>query len=1135
MKKKWNNMGLLYTVVPPKTMKIMKISVLLMVVGILQISASTFSQTQKLNLKGKSFTLKEIFNAIEDQSDYTVFYVDDQVELGYQLTGDFQNQNITEVLDEALKNTNLTYRISDKLVIILEKTPDVKQIQQGRQITGKVIGADGDPIPGVNVFVEGTTTGTITNIDGEFELTIQPDAQTLVFSFIGFETITVAIGDRANFDVTLMEEFFGLNEVVAIGYGVQKKSDLTGAVASVKSDKLEKVTVSNPVEALQGRLAGVSVTSIGGAPGAGMDIKIRGVNTLNNNSPLVIVDGVPGSMYMLNPTDIESIEVLKDGAAAAIYGTEAANGVIYIRTKKGEVGKLSVDFNAKWGMQEQTSRLQMANSAQYKKVAQMMFDNAGLNRPAFLDEAHYYDTDWLGAVFRTAPIQEYNASFKGGTEGVQYYLSAGWLDQMGTVIGSEFQKSNLRSKIDFTGDWLKGGLNISYNETDRDVLSMDIRHAFEALPIVPVYDDSREDGFGYADIDKGMLHTSNPVGVEYYNDERYTDQYFSGIGYLTFDLMEGLNFRFEAGLNNSNRHSFAHHPSYNVNPLEEQLYPGVYETRTNWREINVNNILSYSKKLGDHSIDALLGYVAKTETSDWMYADVVGYKEVYSVEDGSIVKTEVPTGFLDESFNTLGAGLDGTKSANGSRYTYTRASVLSRLNYSFKDRYLIQATIRRDGSSKFGSESRYGTFPSVALGWRLSEEGFMDGFDFLSNLKLRGSYGVLGNEITLDNYQFLPKITTSTSEYLSYSKGIGETVWLGAISRDLENQKYRWETTTTRNIGLDFGVLNNRLSGAINYYSNLTTDMLVYVPIPPSSGLQTPLVNFGEVKNSGVEIELNYSGSAGEFKYNVVGNFSTTKNEVLKLGDQDESIYGAALNYTEHYAHQTRVGQPIGSLFLYQVDGIFQSDAEVQAHSKDGELIQPNAAPGDIRFKDVDGDGELDDDDKIYSGTGIPKYNYSLSFDGSYKGFDMSVLFYGVGGNKIYNANRYYFESMLTPRNFFATTANAWTTGNTNTDMPRAVSGDPNNNSRESTRFLEDGGFLRVKNIQLGYTLPSSLTSKVKIQKARIYVSGQNLFTITNYSGQDPEVGRADVWSPGLDKTLYPISKMYLFGVQISL
>ncbi|TAJ14312.1 SusC/RagA family TonB-linked outer membrane protein [Marinilabiliaceae bacterium JC017] len=1140
MKKNANNVGLLYPFVTSKVWKIMRISLLLLVVGLMHVSAASYSQTKKLNLRGNSFTLKEIFTAIEDQSTYTIFFKDDQVNLEQELSGNFNNQDITGVLDRALEGSNLTYKINDKLIIILENAPNMMQAaqQQDRSIKGKVVGQDGTSMPGVNVFVDGTTRGTITNIDGEFELNLEPGDATLVFSFIGYETQKVAIGERTNVNVTLMEESIGLDEVVAIGYGVQKKSDVTGSVASVKGDRLQRVTATNPAESLQGQMAGVTVSAIGGAPGAGMEIKIRGASTLNDNDPLVIIDGVPGSMYMLNSSDIESIEVLKDGASAAIYGTEAANGVIIITTKKGKEGKLTVDLEAKYGVQKIGNTLEMANAEEHLKIAKMTFDNAGKDRPQYLNDPIYYDTDWLDAVYRDAPIQEYTASIKGGSKNASYYLSAGWIDQDGTIIGTDFTKNNLRAKVDVTEGIFKAGLNMSYSETKNNKQTFYAQELYEILPLVPVFDDSKKSGYGYPDTERGMLANNNPVGKQELIDKYYTDQYVSAVGYASLDLFEGLNFRFEAGMNNSNRHEHESYPDYNVNNKEEKFYPYVGEKRENWREYNINNILSYQKRFEKHNLSLMAGYVIKKETSDWSNAYIEGVKEVHSVEDGKIKTDREPAGFLDPNFDTLDAGVGGTPSVDGSRYTYTRASILGRFNYSYNDRYLVQFTVRRDGSSKFGEDSRYGTFPSVALGWRMTEENFLSGVDWLSNLKLRGSYSIVGNEGSLGRYSRLPLMTRSVTHYLAYSRGLGGNIWPGTIARSIENKSYRWEETTTRNIGVDFGFFNNKLSGNLNYYSNITSDMLVSKPVPYSSGFKDPIVNIGEMSNSGVEIEIRYQNKIGELGYSVSANMSTVKNEVKKLGYKEQSIPGDGLNYNAHVAHKTKEGYALGSYWVYQTDGIFQTPEEVQAHHViiDGKkkIIQENAKPGDIRFKDINKDGKLDEKDMVFSGVGIPKYDYSLSIDLDYKNFDFSMLWNGKGGHKLYNGNKYQYQSMLSPRNMLAECVNAWTPENTNTDIPRAVLADPNQNTRPSDRYLEDGDFIRLKNIQLGYTLPTVLTEKVNIQRARVYVSGQNLLTITNYSGQDPEIGSSGIWNPGLDITRYPISKMYLMGLQIT-
>ncbi len=1121
-------------------LRVMKLSIFFLVVASLHLSASVYSQNEILTLKMEKVSVKEVLSIIESQTDLTFFYQEEQLASAPPVTINEIEQSVDVILARVFEKSSLDFRIVDKHVVIFPAAkPEVIVQQQGKTITGRVVGANGEPIPGATIVVKGTTTGTITDMDGNFSLAGVPEDALLQFSFVGMKSVDVDVSGQQEFKIVLQEEMLGLDEVVVVGYGVQKKSDLTGAVASVKGEELSKVTVTNAAEALQGRIAGVSVTSIGGTPGGEMEIKIRGASTMNQNNPLVIIDGVPGSLSMLNSSDIASVEVLKDGAAAAIYGTEAANGVILVTTKRGAEGKLTINATARYAVQTPTSNLDMANKDQYLKVANMLYENAGQTKPQYLNETYTTDTDWVDEIFRTAPLQDYNVSFSGGTQKSRYYLSVGYINQDGTAVGSDYQKASLRSKIDFEGEWLKGGFNLSYNETDRDRTSMFFLRAYQMLPIVPVYDETKPDGFGYPDETKGMPENNNPIGREHFNNSTYSQQYFSAVSYLTFDIVKGLNFRFEAGLNNNNNHSFLHHPSYNINPKDEVVYPAVNESRANWREYNINNILNYNLQVNDHKFDIMTGYVLKKETNEWMDAGVTGFKKIYNVQDGNIVTEEVPTGFLDEYFDTLDAGQDGEKTVGGSRTIYTRASILGRINYSYKDRYLLQATVRRDGSSKFGPDSRYGTFPSVALGWRVSEEEFMKGSDLFSNLKLRGSYGVLGNENSLGLYEYMALMTTSTTEYLSYSKGRGEAVWVGTIARDLQNREYRWETTESINVGLDLGFANNRLTGSVNYYNNKTTDMLVKKPIPPSAGLNTPKVNFGEMKNTGVEFELNYQNNLGELEYSVFAAFSTTDNEVTKLGYSDESIPGWGLKYgTEHFVNQTRVGYPVGAFFVYQTDGIFQSPEEVEAHNSkgaEGEPLQPNAAPGDIRFKDVNNDGVLNDKDKVFSGTPIPKYDYSLSLDATYRGFDFTLQLHGAGGHKIYNGTRYYFESMLAPRNFLASTANAWTPQNKQTDMPRAILGDPNQNSRESTRFVEDGDFLRVKNLQLGYTLPQKWTHSIKMNKVRLYMSGQNLLTFTKYSGQDPEIGTSEVLDRGLDTAIYPISKMYVFGIQISL
>lgn len=531
----------------------------------------------------------------------------------------------------------------------------------------------------------------------------------------------------------------------------------------------------------------------------------------------------------------------------------------------------------------------------------------------------------------------------------------------------------------------------------------------------------------------------------------------------------------------------------------------------------------------------MLGTSLTSRKYNWSSVGVEGKTIVYKVENGQLQQSEKAAGFLDSNFATIGAGAGGTFSGDGSCWKYNRASFFGRLNYNFNDRYLFQFTFREDGSSKFGADSRWGFFPSVAVGWRISEEPFFPKNTVISNLKFRASWGQLGNENALGYYDFLALISTYNDLYQGYVQGSGSSAWPGSIARGLENRSLKWETTDTKNIGFDFGFFNNHLSGNVNYYINETRDLLITRKLAPSAGLANPTLNVGKMRNQGFELELNWNDKVSDFEYNVGFNLSTVSNKVVSLANEDQTIYGMGLKYgSEHFPTQTKVGKPIGAFYLYQADGIFQNMDEVNAYkNKDGKLLQPNAQPGDVRFKDMNGDGVIDEDDKTYSGTGIAKVEANLNLSASYKGFDFSAVIGSAFGNKIYNGIRYYYEGMNSASNFLSSTLDAWTPTHTNTSVPRAIYGDPNDNTRESTRFLENGDFVRLRQVQLGYTLPTSLVKKIYCDRIRFYVSAENVFTITGYSGANPEFSMG-VLNSGIDRFTYPFSRSYTVGAQIS-
>ncbi len=1026
------------------------------------------------------------------------------------------------------------------ILVKASTTSNYDNIQQKQnRITGVVTSADdGLSVPGVSVVVKGTSNGTSTDFDGNFNIQAEI-GQTLIFSFVGMATQEIIIKSYT-LNIVLESNNLDLDEIVVVGYGTQKKSDLTGAVSSVRGEDLKKTPSSNPVNSLQGRVAGVTITKYGGAPGAGSSITIRGIGTVGNNTPLYIIDGLPGSMSLINPDDIESFEILKDGAAAAIYGSRAANGVVLITTKKGKEGEINIDLNMHIGQNKAINQLELLDSEGYVKVNKMMYDN--FNQyvatddkkalPNYVTDPITANTNWQDEVSRTALQQNYSLSINGGTDLGYYGISGSWNDEEGTLIGSDYLKKTLRAKLGMKKGRLSVDANISYAETNYEKQKFSLRDAYKLIPLITPFDKD-----GNVQLTSGDMPTNANPYANHLNQKGKTDlQYFSANITGRLKLTEWLSYQVNLGLINSNKTEWSYHTKFNRSPKdgEDWIYYG--EERKNYRSQIMEHLLNFNKDFGKHSFASVIGYTASKQTNNWIGANVTGKNTVYSAKDDTVITEDKIGGFLDPRWMTLNAGKGGTYKAYGSKNEYTRTSILGRINYSYDSKYLLQVTTRRDGSSKFGVDSRYGTFPSVALGWRITEEDFMSEYDFIDNLKLRASWGKLGNEITLDYYAHQALISTGNTYSLGAVRGSGSNPWVGSIAKGLENREIQWETTISKNLGLDFTFLGNVINGTVNYYNTTTKDMLIYRQLPGSAGLDSPVLNVGEISNKGLELELAYHKDNGDFKYSLSTTFTTIKNKVVALASKDQALFGEGLKFGDsHFPTQTKVGYEIGSFFLYKTDGLFQSMDEINAYKNEkGEKLQEYAKPGDMRFKDTNGDGLLDEKDKVYSGSGIPDFTYSINLNASYKGFDFSMMFYGVQGNKLYNGNRYYLENMSSGQNFLASSLNAWTETNRNTNTPRAVLGDANKNTRESDRYLENGSFLRLKNVEIGYTLPKSMIKRLGISKCRIYFNAQNVFTLTDYSGIDPEVGRENVLNTGIDRSLYPINKSFFAGVQLS-
>lgn len=1031
------------------------------------------------------------------------------------------------------------------LLLLLMWLPAVA-FAQHVEVSGSVVDETNQPVIGANIVEKNTTNGVITDYNGQFRLNVAPGA-TLVVSYVGYQTQDIAVGKRTTFRIVLKEDSEVLDDVIVVGYGTMKKSDMTGAVSSVNTEELSKRTTTNPAEALQGQIAGVNIQRSGGNAGAGVQVKIRGVKTMGDNNPLYIIDGFPGDIENVNPQDIESMEVLKDGAAAAIYGSVAANGVIIVTTKSGKKGSVKVDAGSYLSFTSVAKKLDMLDAAQYKSVHRQMYENwnaydskRGGNEqytlPAYITNETGVNTDWQDLMTRNGLAQNYTFSVRGGSDIAQYSLSYNHADEEGIFRGNDYRQDNARMRLNIKKYIFNLDATMAFKFTDSKQPEYSLKEMYMISPLVPVYDEENKYGFGLTNFD-GIPNNRNVMADQHF--EKSTDKRYHTTANiaLTVNFTSWLNFKTSYAYRGEHQRQTYHAPDYIADEKAKREYTYHSETTGYWEEHVWENLLTFNKEFGQNRVNVIAGTSTTGRNYTWNSVAVEGKTTVYKVEDGKLVTSEIPGGFLDSSFSTIGAGAGGTYSGDGSKWKYNRVSFFGRANYSYAGRYLLQATLRYDGSSKFGRDNRWGCFPSVALGWRISEEAFYPEDFVLSNLKLRASWGRLGNENALGYYDFLALISTYNSKYQGYVQGNGDNAWAGSIAAGLENRSLKWETTDTKNIGVDFGLFNNKLSGALNYYYNKTEDLLITKRLAPSAGLNNPMLNVGKIRNAGVEIELNYADKIGRsFEYNIGFNLTTISNKVLKLADEDQVLYGEGLKYgTEHFPTQTRVGKPIGGFWLYKNGGVFQSDAEAAAYvNADGEKYQPNAEAGDMKFIDTNNDGVINDDDKVYCGSGIPKVEANLNLGFSYKGFDLSAVLSSAWGHKLYNGNKYFYEGMNSGSNFLKSSLDAWTPENTSTNVPRAIYQDPNGNTRESDRFLEKGNFVRLRQLQIGYSLPSALLAKAYIERVRFYVSGENLFTITGYDGIDPEFSRANVLNTGIDKLIYPFTRSYTVGVQLT-
>lgn len=980
-------------------------------------------------------------------------------------------------------------------------------------VTGKVLAADQDgPIPGATVVIMGTTRGTSTNLDGEYSISASP-SDILIFSFIGYEKTEIAVGDQTIIDVVLNVETTNIDEIVVIGYGTVKKSDLTGAVSSVKAADLTKITSISPEQSLQGKVAGVQVTSLSGAPGAIPVIRVRGVGTFNDSSPIFVVDGtILNDISFLNSSDIASMEVLKDASATAIYGSRGANGVIIISTKSGTIGagKPVFDFVSEYGIQKLTKKIDLLSGREFAIISNEISPGSYNNVDAVPN------TDWQDLVFHTAPMQNHQLSVSGGNENSKYYVGIGLFKQEGIIDKSSYERFTLKlnnsylltKKITFGNN-----LTIApYKQQNAPNVTYSV---YRAQPVLEPY---------YADGSYAVVYNvGNPLAdLDYSND---FNSGIRGVGnlYTDIELLKNLKFRSSFGVDAAYHKPLSFTPVYTIyNPdgtpsQQQNVLNDLHKERNETLNWLWENTVSYFREIGKSNIDLVAGYTMQESSSEFLKLtanniirddpDFWYIKPAYILDEANLVNTinKIENDVYDDQ-------------------NYSMISYLFRANYTYDGKYILTSTFRRDGSSKFKKENQYGNFPSFAAGWNVGRESFMDNIELISNLKLRASWGMIGNEKV--NYTSRYALVQSNlSAIFGQNPGENSSASYGKSG----NENLSWETTTQTDVGLEIGFLNNRLTGEFDYYNRVTDDILIDLSTPGYLGNgqgQLITYNAAKVLNYGFEFNINWREKRGDLNYSIGFLGSTIHNEVLEVGGSsgiDSVLIGGALGNGIPVT-QSRIGLPIGAFFGYKTDGIFQSVDELAAYPHSS-----SAGIGDLRFVDVYDDDKINGQDRTYIGSPIPKFIFGFNFSADYKGIDFSVDIQGQTGNKIFNGKEVVRPD---PYNFEKHVFDRWTGPGSSTTEPRPSWG--GYNYIPSDRFIQDGSFIRLRNVILGYTLPASVSEKLYIARLRVYIKGSNLLTLTKYTGYTPEIGSSDELSNGIDDGKYPVTTVYSFGVNLT-
>jgi len=991
-------------------------------------------------------------------------------------------------------------------------------------VKGKVIDkSTNESLPGATVQVDGTTVGTITNEKGEFELTAPKGSQSLIISFIGYKPQKVTV--KPNMVVELDADNLNLDEVVVVGYGTMRKSDLTGSVSKVNIEDMRKVTTIDASKALQGRVAGVNVISNSGSPGAGVKVRIRGIGSVNNSDPIYVVDGfIMGDISHIAPTDIESMEVLKDASATAIYGSRGANGVILVKTKIGsKTGKMNVQASVLTGISRDARRLEMADATEFANARKQIGKTDDIINYVLDQQAagnYLKGTDWQDEIFRQGSNARYDISVNGGNEFYSYDHGMSFSTDKGIIKGTQIDKFMFHSNNDMKlTKNVKMGMNFNYVRYEKpgdrnDFYSGTLTGALRADPISAAWDDYTN---FYGEVYYSPSSVNPAMSVYLAGKNNYVGNRFTANSYLQFDnlLIKGLSFRTQFGaiMNFDDEKNYS--PKYFITPTQKNDDATLYQKRyygTNWIS---SNYFSYNNTFGKLNINNTLGVEFQKSINTDIWAK--GY--------------DVPE---TASLQYLGAHRDQIKfDLGGGRGDNSMNSAFYRGNFSWDNKYVITGTIRADGTSKFLDSKRWSYFPSFAASWNMHNESFLQPIsNVLSMLKLRAGWGMVGNQASAGSFDYVSLVN---SGYVYALNGLPVN---GAVQKSLANEEIQWESANQLNFGVDYGLFNNQLTGSIEYFIRDTKDMLLRRPIPLYAGKEKPMVNAGTVRNSGIEFTLNYSNRKRDFKYDIGLNLSFIKNNVESLAGGDPIRSGGAGRIGN--MTMTEEGHEIAYFYGYKTDGIFNTQEELDAHVKDGVAIQPNAGLGDVKFLDRNGDGKITELDMTHLGSAHPLFTGGLNVNLEYKGFDLVAFFTGSYGNEIVNAMRQsLYNSKMFETNISRDMAvNSWTPANPTSNIPRLDAADLNKNTENfSDLYVEDGSYLRLKMLQLGYSLPKSFIKKAGISNVRLYVSAENVFTLTKYTGLDPEVfglyGNPLYY--GIDQITYPQAKSFSVGLNITL